>query len=58
MRGDGPPPRSAAELFAAQGSRRRAAAGAGRQAGVIVYKLGPAAAELTNLEASVWRLDR
>ena len=25
---------------------------------MIVYKLGPAAAELTNLEASVWRLDR
>ena len=39
--GDEPPPISAEQIYAAQASRRAAASATGRQAGVIVYKLGP-----------------
>ena len=56
--GDEPPPISAAQILAAQAARRAAAAAAGRQAGVIVYKLGPQERELANLHLSLRLLTR
>ena len=56
--GDEPPPIAAAQLRAAQAARRAAAAAAGRQAGVIVYKLGPQERELANLHLSLRLLTR
>eukprot|EP00962_Isochrysis_galbana_P031837 scaffold10399_cov94-Isochrysis_galbana.AAC.10 len=58
VRSDGPPPRAPAELLAAQAGRRAEAAAAGRQRGVILYKLGGSEAEMSNLKLSLWRLDR
>lgn len=56
--GDEPPPISASQVHAAQAARRTAAAASGRQAGVIVYKLGPQERELTNLHLSLRLLTR
>jgi tetratricopeptide (TPR) repeat protein len=58
VRSDGPLPRTPADLLAAQAGRRAEAEKAGRQRGVIVYKLGGSDAEIDNLKMSMWRLDR
>ncbi|KOO53373.1 ktr3p, partial [Chrysochromulina tobinii] len=56
--GDEPPPLDSAALGRAQSTRRAEAARAGRQKGVIVYKLGPKSSELDNLRLSLRLLTR
>lgn len=56
--GDQPAPLAAAALWARQAARRAAAGRAGRQSGVIVYKLGPKASEVENLRLSLTLLTR
>lgn len=56
--GDEPPPLDSAALGRAQSTRRAEAARAGRQKGVIVYKLGPKSSELENLRLSLRLLTR
>ena len=56
--GDQPPPLRAGASWQAQAGRRAEAAAAGRQSGVILYKLGPKASELDNLRLSLALLTR
>ena len=56
--GDQPPPKSFEEIWHAQADKRAAAAAAGRQSGVIVYKLGPKATEVEHLRLSLRLLMR
>ena len=56
--GDAPPPRALSAIRRTQRARRVEAAAAGRQRGVIVYKLGPKESELANLRLSLTLLMR
>ena len=56
--GDEPPPLSLKQIWKAQARNRAAAAAAGRQSGLIVYKLGPKATEVEHLRLSLRLLMR
>lgn len=56
--GDAPAPLAPAALLARQAAPRELARRVGAQRGVIMYKLGPKATELTNLELSMRLLER
>ena len=56
--GDAPPPLALADIWEAQAERRRRSAAAGRQRGLIVYKLGPKPSEIDHLRLSLRLLMR
>ena len=56
--GDEPPPIALESIWKAQAERRARSAAAGRQRGVIVYKLGPKASEVEHLRLSLQLLMR
>ena len=56
--GDEPPPVTLEAIWRAQTERRQLSAAAGRQAGVIVYKLGPKETEVEHLKLSLRLLMR
>lgn len=56
--GDEPPPMNLDAIWRAQAGRRAEAAAAGRQRGLIVYKLGPKASEVEHLKLSLRLLMR
>ena len=52
LKGDQPPPISLQKIWDAQAKKRIDSAKAGRQSGLIVYKLGPKASEVEHLKLS------